>query len=181
MSDKDPFLQEPPLGRIQIPRWAWPVIGLVSVLIIMGTVRMLRPQMDERLYARYRKLPTADFLPPGDSCCPGLPEAMQLYNEKKYTAALNAFQTAKPGTWTNETRLFSGICYLELNNMKMAEVTLVPLLSERSIPGRQAGWYTALSRLRRHDRKGCIALINGFDESHPRYAESRQLLQHLEK
>lgn len=179
MKDADPFLDEPFMSRWNMAWWGWVLLVVAAVLVIAGTVKMLRPQMDERLYARFRKLPEAAFVVPADSCCSDIADACQLYNQKKYTKALAAFQQSAPNRFASEIMLYKGICLLELNQMQPAESMLAPLAGQSSFSGKEADWYIALSRLRRHDREGCLSVLRQMPPENPRYATAQQLLSRL--
>jgi predicted Zn-dependent protease len=179
MKDIDPFLEEPFMPRWSVPWWAWILAGVGVILVIAGTVWMLRPQMDERLYARYRKLPEAAFVPPGDAVYQELAAASLLFNQKKYTKALVQFAGDTAQLYKGEVQLFQGICLLELNQMKEAEALFLPLISPQNKLKEEAMWYTALSRLRRHDRKGCREILLDITFQNPRYAQAQSLLQRI--
>jgi tetratricopeptide (TPR) repeat protein len=164
--------------------WRWAAAAAVAVAVVAGTVLMLRPQMDERLYARYRHLPTADFTVRGNDATQlsqTLREAAEAYNEKSYARALTTFQKAlqlQPNQ--PEAQFFAALCHLELNQMREAETLLEPLANSGGAWASDARWYLALSHLRRHDRAGCAAILQQFQSSDTRrYQEAQELLKKM--
>ena len=149
--------------RQNIIKW----LGVIALAagVMAGTVWILRPQMDERLYAKYRNLPQAQFLSPGDT---SLAEACAAHNLKQYTKALPLFQRDTQAKYTTETRFFSAICLLELNKMKEAEALLEPIATSNHALQPEALWYLALSHLRRHDRKGCLQYLKTVNPQNSR-------------
>lgn len=164
-----------PLPRIRW--WMWGLIALFSVLVIAGVVRMLRPQMDERLYARYRNLPQAHFMTPADSACSNLSAACAAFNLKQYTKALPLFEADNCPGYTEEKRLFVALCHLELNRMKEAEAQLALILDQGAQHPlhTEALWYTALSHLRRHDRAGYETFLRAVPVGSARYESALKL------
>lgn len=163
----DPFVSVPPAPLPQWPAWKWLLVALLSVAIVPVTVRMLRPQMDERLYAKYRNLPQAVFLKENDH---PLAEACAAFNLKQYTRALPLFERDTHAAYALEKQFFSGLCLLELNKMKPAEERLRPVLNSNHPLNKEAIFYTALSQLRRHDRKGALALLQQLDGTDMRHS-----------
>lgn len=153
--------------RQNIMKW----LGFIALAagVMAGTVWMLRPQMDERLYAKYRNLPQAQFLLPGDT---SLAEACAAHNLKQYTKALPLFQRDTQTKYATETRFFSAICLLELNKMKEAEALLEPIAISNHPFQPEALWYMALSHLRRHDRKGCLKYLHEVGTKNSRQSAS---------
>ena len=143
----------------------WLGVITLAVGVMAGTVWMLRPQMDERLYAKYRNLPQVQFLLPGDT---SLSEACTAHNLKQYTKALPLFQRDTQTKYATETRFFSAICLLELNKMTEAEALLAPIATSNHPLQSEALWYIALSHLRRHDRKGCLKYLHELETKNSR-------------
>jgi hypothetical protein len=153
--------------RQNIIKW----LGVIALAagVMAGTVWMLRPQMDERLYAKYRNLPQAQFLLTGDT---SLAEACAAHNLKQYTKALPLFQRDTQTKYATETRFFSAICLLELNKMKEAEALLTPIVESNHPLQPESLWYTALSHLRRHDRKGCLLYLKEVETKSSRQSRA---------
>ena len=160
MSSTDPFEAIPVVSFPQWPIWRWAIGGLVAVAVVFATVRMLRPQMDERLYAKYRDLPKAAFLPNDQH---PLHPACAAFNLKQYSKALPLFEKDTHTQFALEKAFFEALCLLELNKMSAAEARVYPVTTSTHHLKNEAIWYTALSRLRRHDRKGCVQLLRQLD------------------
>jgi hypothetical protein len=156
----DPFTSVPPAPLPQWPAWKWLLAVVLAIVVVPATVRMLRPQMDERLYAKYRNLPQAVFLKENDH---PLAEACAAFNLKQYTRALPLFERDTHATYALEKQFFSALCLLELNKMKPAEERLRTVVNSQHPLNKEAVFYTALSQLRRHDRKGALLLLEQLD------------------
>ncbi len=154
----DPFAAQPaqPLPRWGI--WGWTIVVALGLGVVLATVPMLRKQMDERLYAKFRNLPQAKFLPEGQQH--PLRAACDAYNLKQYTKALPLFDNNTDTVFVIEKQFFSALCLLELNKMPKAEQRLQPIAQGQHPLRQEALWYTALSHIRRHDRKGGLRLLH---------------------
>jgi tetratricopeptide (TPR) repeat protein len=151
-------------------------------LVVAATVWMLRPQMDERLYAHYRDLPEADFTLRGtaDDVQHQLERGGTAFNQKNYDEALTAFRAAlalQPEH--TEAQFFAALCLLEKNDMLAAEALLAPIVNSTNVWASEARWYLALSMLRRHDRVGCAAQLQQIGTGERRYADAQTLLEKL--
>ena len=180
MKDFDPFEPEPPQPLARWPVWALLSAAALAIGIIIFTVQMLRPMMDERLYARYRNLPEAHFLLPEDSMRhPALALASTRFNQKKYRAALENFEQDTSLFYAVPATFFKGICQLELQQMEPAEALLEPLVKGDTPWASEARFYAALSHLRRHDRPGAAEWLHSLGSDHPRHPEAETLLEKI--
>jgi tetratricopeptide (TPR) repeat protein len=160
------------------PIWKLLLIGIGSIVVVAGTVRMLRPQMDERLYARFRKLPQADVQ--SDTLRTWQVGAAH-FNDKRYYEALESMQEVLQMYPSHgAARFFAGLCFLENNNMTAAEEHLGAVTTYSNTTWHtDAQYYTALAHLRRHDRAGCVELLQKIPGGHKRYADADSLTQKL--
>jgi hypothetical protein len=149
---------------------------LLALATVLGTIRMLRPQMDERLYARFRALPTAQFQINGDTV---LSAACTAFNLKQYTKARPLFDAYSSGPYTDHARFFGALCLLEHNKMKEAEAVLSNLDEAEQSLKDESIWYHALSQLRRHDRKGCLLSLQRLSPQSPRWEMYQKLMEKL--
>jgi predicted Zn-dependent protease len=155
--------------------------SLMVVIALVGTVMMLRPQMDERWYARYRSLPTAVPYLTGQPTEALEAEAVAQYNLKCYTAALPLWQQLTddhsiPGC---QARMMAGICLLELNRMKEAESHFAQMMAQNTActiaQQLEAQWFMALSLLRRHQRHSAKAILETQLEQSHRSGKAKEL------
>jgi tetratricopeptide (TPR) repeat protein len=155
------------------------LVGFVFYLIV-GVIAMLRPQMDERLYARYRNIPQADFLDGQDSLFPILKKACLAFNTKNYNKALSLFEQDSSAFFIPEKRLFSGICLLEQNQLEEASATFQEMKIMNLPPNYQmdANWYLALSHLRNHQRSLCENTLQEI-VGEPRKTDAHRLMNIL--
>jgi hypothetical protein len=154
----DPFEGLPPQP---LPRWGvlgWCFVVFIGIGIILVTVPMLQEQMDERLYAKFRLWPQADFLPPSHPN-DGLRAACAAFQLKQYPKALALFQSDTSDLFLEEKKFYAALCLLESSATKAAETALLPLAQGQHPLRHEAQWYRALCRLRLHDRPGCRLLL----------------------
>ncbi len=174
------FSKEPPF-TFPTTHWSkWLLVTGFFFSLIVGVVYMLRPQMDERLYARYRNIPQADFLAGQDTLFPLLKEACLAFNTKNYSKALSLFEQDGSTLFIPEKQLFSGICLLELNQLDKAIITFQEMKSMNLSLNYQmdTSWFLALSYLRKHQRSLCKnTLLEIIAE--PRKTEAQRLIHEL--
>lgn len=171
----NPFGPPAPLPRF---RWWMALLGLLfTAVVVAGVVRMLRPQMDERLYARFRNLPKAQFLTPADSSRSALFQACEAYNLKRYSRAVPLFLSDTSQAYALERRFFRGICLMELEKLQEAEALFkeVRALSAAGSYWKECDWYLALCYLRGHKRGRCIEKLREIRPGYPRGAEAERL------
>jgi hypothetical protein len=168
---------------------AFPPIGLLLALVVFcagavwGTVHLIRPQMDERMYARFRRLPQADAsLPTADSSAAWAQAwavGAQHFNDKNYHDALDSMRVVMRAAPDHEgARFFAALCLLECVEMPAATQLLTPLRQDTASRWQQeATWYLALARLRNHDRAGCLRLLDSMEPTGVRrvYADTLTL------
>ena len=177
---KDIFSKEPAF-MLPTLHWAgWLLVAALLASLIGGVIFMLRPQMDERIYARYRNIPKATFLENQEARFQLLQEASSAFNAKNYSKALRLFEQDSSVEFHYEKQLFSGICLLELNRAE-AVISSFQKAKEQHLPSyinKEITWYLALAYLRNHQRDLCInTLLEIVDE--PRKSESQNVLKHL--
>lgn len=177
---KDVFAKEPAF-KLPPLHWAgWLLVTALVASLIGGVVFMLRPQMDERIYARYRNIPQATFLENQGERFPLLQEASIAFNTKNYSKALRLFEQDSSVEFRYEKQLFSGICLLELNNSE-AVIASFKKAKEQHLPpyiDKEITWYLALAYLRNHQRDLCSnTLLELIDE--PRKSEAQNVIKHL--
>lgn len=164
---KDVFINELPAPLPILKGWELlSGICLIFALILWG-VTMLRPQMDERIYARFRNLPKATFLEHKDSSLLFLNEACTAFNNKSYNKALQLFKKDTSTAFLYEKELFSGICLLELNKPEEA-IPKLKTLKQNKIAEKyreEATWYLALAYLRAHKRNLCKTTLHEIENS----------------
>jgi predicted Zn-dependent protease len=153
---------------------------LLVLLAIPLTVYLLRPQMDERWYARYRALPTAVPYLTGQPSESLESQAIATYNLKRYTAALPLWSQLTDSTIEGcQARMMAGICLLELNRMREAEEHFNLMISGQAActvaQQLEAQWFLALSKLRRHDRRGAKAILANELKQSSRAAQAEEL------
>jgi tetratricopeptide (TPR) repeat protein len=132
----------------------WLLILLLVAVAVIGTTRLLQPQMDERYYAHFRCFPRASTSTT-EVFEPTIVRADSLFNRKKYAGAAPVYEAmiAQIPDY-HRIRLFSALCYMELNENKAAEAHL-QYLQQQPLPRSMAPeWYLGLLYLRRHDRVG---------------------------
>lgn len=170
----------PPAPLPRFPIWTWPILLVAVGLALAGIVRLLRPQMDERIYARFRTLPQAQFLP-ADAPDGPLKSACAAYNVKAYSKALQLFRQDTQSRYTVERQLYSGICLLELNDTKAAGAQLEALLrANPESPLRdEMLFYQGLCHLRAHRRGACREALLQVTPGSPRQTAIHHVLDKI--
>jgi hypothetical protein len=158
---------------------------VIAVLIaILGTLRMLRPQMDERLYAHFRnfsQIIEADSLLNGQPMPAPMQRAALAFNRKNYTRALIHLDTAMQLTASqSRAQLIAGLCHLELEHFQQAEDLLGKSGGRAVPPPDDVTWFMALTQLRWHNRRACKNLLKVVRPESPYRLKADTLAAKLE-
>ncbi len=116
-----------------------------SVLLLIFCYNMLsKSTSPEQLYADYFQTYNGLAVARDQSQDSVLVQAVQLYQQKNYAAALSSFQGLAPLTENTMISLAIGVCQMELNNPQSAMLQFQQLLDD-PLYQEPAQWYLALT------------------------------------
>jgi hypothetical protein len=89
-------------------------------------------------------------------------KGIELYNERKYDAAIAQFDIVlKENKEHPMCNFYTGLCYMEKSDFEKAIVSFQKVISEKdNLFTEQAEWYTALSLLKTNEKKNAYAILN---------------------
>jgi len=175
--ERDFFKSRGQARTFQLPRIAWAAAAALACLAVAWF--FLRPPADERLYARYRAFPEADFTTKSADVS-SLQPAATAFNATNYAGALEHLQNylaAHPDDL--EARLFAGLCYLELGRYQEADAIFQTIYGEANAWADEARWYLALSYLRQGKHRESAGLLQQIPAGSAHYQEAQKLLGEL--
>jgi len=122
------------------------LLELITAIAFIGYKNANQPATT---FAEFYQKPQWDGQSRGENESDQYTQAIQIYNQGNYAAALSAFEDLiKTNPEDNQLRLYQGIAYLENGNLSLAEDELQTVRINSDIYFEEASWYLALLKVR---------------------------------
>lgn len=169
------------LSPIKLYKW-YGAAASVVLLIAFSYIFTSNQNTPENLYADFSNLSELPSLTQRSDADKLLSDAEELFLNKQYLGAVRSLELygEKYDTTSSNTLLYTGICYLELNNYSKAEGIFNSLKNSESLDQNKAYWYLSLTALKQKElqkTKNLLAII--IKENYYNYTKAKELLAKL--
>jgi len=142
----------------------WIYLAAATMLLLISAVAVIgykNTNQPAATFAEFYQKPQWDTQTRGENENDQYTQAIKIYNQGNYAAALSAFEDLiKEYPEDNRLRLYKGISDLEYGNLRQADTELQTVRINSDIYFEEASWYLALLKVKSKDKAEAIRLLD---------------------